>query len=173
MLGSLHQWSSVRYRVRRGVRRPASRSVASLPIECRDGNYEGTITADFREYIFHGTIKWPMSYERSAEKCGREGSGHVARVVHHCGEIYYSPERDWLPGLHPPSKLRHSISVVWSTLLMGSENGPPLSPFEKFVEILNMRFFRRYSREKCARFMTRFTRVAGDRTFAIHTAAFI
>jgi len=70
------------------------------------GNYEGTITADFREYIFDGTTKRPdelWGVERGEreegeprDKPGGEGyRGHVAatRVVH-CGEIYYATERD-------------------------------------------------------------------------------
>lgn len=53
----------------------APRGRSRFSIECHDGNYEGTITADFREYIFDGTIKWPLNYEGSAEKRGVEGSG--------------------------------------------------------------------------------------------------
>lgn len=59
------------------------------------GITRGPIIVDFREYIFDGTIKWPMNYGGSAEKwtAGKDRS-HVARAVHHCGEIYYSAERD-------------------------------------------------------------------------------
>lgn len=112
----------------------------SLSIECRDGNYEGTITVDFREYIFDGTIKWLMNYGGSAEKCGRERIGVTWHAWYTIAVkfITHPSETDYRVCTYH----RRNFAVRYrarSTLLMGSENGESRSSL-KFIEALNTRF---------------------------------
>lgn len=105
-----------------------------VPVECRDGNYEGTITADFREYIFDGTIKWLMNYIGGEcwDENGRERDrGHVAtiRVVYHCGEIYYSAGQDWLPDCTYPGRnfnARYQGTIARCCLMGNAKTAKPV-----------------------------------------------